>query len=88
MFTGLCQMFLKVNRKDNGIAKDKDPITLHRNRGAGNIMFSLKVAASQPARRAGKESALWVSASSYATSLTRKDLQVDPRQVHKACPWK
>ena len=47
MFTGLCQMFLKVNRKDNGIAKDKDPIILCRNRGAGKIMFFLKVA-SQP----------------------------------------
>lgn len=43
-------MFLKINRKDNGIPKDKDSIILCRNRGACNIMFFPKAAGSQPGK--------------------------------------
>lgn len=48
MFTRLYQMFLKVNKTDDGIPKDKDPIILWGTRGAGNITFFANVASGQP----------------------------------------
>lgn len=48
MRTRLYQMFLKVNKTDDGIPKDKDPIILWGTRGAGNITFFANVASGQP----------------------------------------
>lgn len=48
MRTRLYQMFLKVNKTDDGIPEDKDPIILWGTRGAGNITFFAKVASGQP----------------------------------------
>lgn len=48
MRTRFYQMFLKVNKTDDGIPKDKDPIILWGTRGAGNITFFANVASGQP----------------------------------------
>ena len=48
MRSRLYQMFLKVNKTDDGIPKDKNPIILWGTRGAGTITVFAKVASGQP----------------------------------------